>query len=65
MKPSTTAGKASRMNIHCHPRRPIHPSVATRSVAEIGEPRKLEMGIATVNHPMMRARYSAGNQYVM
>ena len=49
------------MNIHCHPRSPSHPSVPS-SAAEIGDPMKLETGIATMNNPMIRARYSDGNQ---
>jgi hypothetical protein len=60
-RPNRTAGAASRMNIHCQPRSPNHPSVPS-SAAEMGDPRKLETGIATVNSPTIRARYSDGNQ---
>ncbi len=59
--PMTTAGTASRMNIHCQPCSPIQPSVCSSS-AEIGDPIRLETGIATMNIATIRPRYSAGNQ---
>jgi hypothetical protein len=61
--PRTTAGSASRMKSHCHPCSPRAPS-NSRSMAESGEPRKLEIGMATMNVATTRARYRAGNQYV-
>ncbi len=43
------------MNSHCQPRKPSIPSVL-RIAAEIGEPRKLEIGIATMNTATIRPR---------
>jgi hypothetical protein len=63
MTPSRIAGTASSRNSHCQPRRPYRPSVCSNA-AEIGEPIKLDTGIATMKMAIMRARYLAGNQYV-
>ena len=48
MTPSTMAGSASRMNSHCHPRSPQAPAIWSRIRPEMGEPRKVETGIATM-----------------
>ena len=61
MRPRITAGMASTMNSHCHPRSPRLPSSCSRA-PDSGEPIKLDRGIETLNSATMRARYADGNQ---
>ena len=52
--PTKTDGNASRMNSHCQPSspQPVTPS----SIPEIGDPMMDEIGIASMNRLMTRAR---------
>ena len=59
--PISTAGTASRMKIHCQPRRPPQP-FTYRIAPDSGEPIKPAAAIATMKMPTIRARYAAGNQ---
>ena len=47
------------MNSHCHPASPTTPSIAS-SKPETGPPMTDDIGIATMNHAIIRVRYSAG-----
>ena len=49
------------MNSHCQPASPAVPSIAS-STDDSGAPITVDSGMATMNHAMMRVRYSDGNQ---
>ena len=62
--PSSTDGIPSSTKSHCHPERPPTPFMESMIAPEMGLPRMLATGIASMNQATTRARKAAGNQAV-
>src|SRR6266536_5236536 len=61
--PKTMAGRASKMNNHCHPA--SYPMCRTSNNPEMGLPITTARGFAVINHATARARAPDGNQRFM
>ena len=62
--PTSTAGTASIMNIHCQPWKPEPPWKRSMIQPDSGLPKMPDTGIADMNTAMIFARRCDGNQYV-
>ncbi|MCY1442246.1 hypothetical protein D9M71_586080 [compost metagenome] len=62
--PRIAAGMPSTTNIHCQPCRPWKPCMDSRIQPDTTDEPAVVIGMASRNHALARARYSAGNQKV-